>query len=99
MVVDHATDGLYGQVWSTPEHAGSHLDAPAHFAPHGARADQIPTERLVVECVVLDVHDRCAEDPDFTLRARLGLWAHGLGPAGYLEADELRAEHSCFVGR
>jgi kynurenine formamidase len=26
VVVDYATDGLYGQVWRTPEHAGTHLD-------------------------------------------------------------------------
>jgi kynurenine formamidase len=69
VVVDHATDGLYGQVWRTPEHAGTHLDAPAHFDPGGARADQIPASQLVVECAVLDVRDRCAHDADFTLEA------------------------------
>ena len=69
VVVDHETDGMYGQVWRTPEHAGTHLDAPAHFAPDGARADQIAAERLVVECAVLDVRDLCAENPDFTLEA------------------------------
>jgi kynurenine formamidase len=70
VVVDHATHGLYGQVWRTPEHAGTHLDAPAHFDPAGARVDQIPAERLVVECAVLDVRDRCTDDADFTLEAR-----------------------------
>jgi len=69
VVAHHATEGMYGQVWRTPEHAGTHLDAPAHFAPEGVRADQIPAERLVVDCAVLDVRERCAADADFMLEA------------------------------
>jgi arylformamidase len=53
-------DGFYGRRLSLPEHSGTHLDAPAHFAPDGARADEIPVERLVVPCAVLDVRARCA---------------------------------------
>jgi kynurenine formamidase len=60
-------DGFYGRRLSLPEHSGTHLDAPAHFAPDGARADEIPLERLVVPCAVLDVRDRCAADPDYAL--------------------------------
>jgi kynurenine formamidase len=105
VVVDHATDGMYDQVWRTPEHAGTHLDAPAHFAPDGARVDQIPADRLVVECAVLDVRDLCAEDPDFTLeaghvraiesrdtrieRGSAVLVHTGWDRPGYLDADEL----------
>lgn len=32
--------------FSMPTHALTHLDAPAHFAPHGLTIDQIPLERL-----------------------------------------------------
>jgi kynurenine formamidase len=61
------SDGFYGRRLSLPEHSGTHLDAPAHFAADGARADEIPVERLVVPCAVLDVRARCAEDPDYAL--------------------------------
>jgi kynurenine formamidase len=40
---------------STPEHGGTHLDAPIHFAENGQTADQIPLERLVAPAVVIDV--------------------------------------------
>ena len=69
VVLDHEPDGVYGRVWRTPEHAGTHLDAPIHFAPGGAYADQIPAERLVVPAAVLDVSDSAAGDPGFALSA------------------------------
>jgi len=46
------------------EHGGTHLDAPAHFSAHGQTAEAIPAERLVGPGVVIDVAERCAEDPD-----------------------------------
>lgn len=35
--------------FSTPEHCGTHLDAPFHFNPGGWKLENIPLERLVVE--------------------------------------------------
>ena len=63
----HETHGFYAQNWRTPEHAGTHLDAPAHFAPAGIRADAVPAEKLVVPCAVIDVRERAAADADLTL--------------------------------
>ena len=60
-------DGSYARVIETPEHAGTHLDAPSHFAQGGAHADALPAERLVAPCVVLDVREQCASDPAFTI--------------------------------
>jgi kynurenine formamidase len=60
-------DGAYGRVLTLPEHSGTHLDAPAHFVATGVRTDELPAERLVVPCAVLDVRERCAADPDFAL--------------------------------
>jgi kynurenine formamidase len=60
-------DGAYGRVLTLPEHSGTHLDAPAHFVATGACVDEIPAERLVVPCAVLDVRAHCAADPDFAL--------------------------------
>jgi len=48
-------NGYYAREISLPEHFGTHLDAPAHFARGMWTVDQIPPERLVAPLVVLDV--------------------------------------------
>lgn len=53
--------------FSAPEHGGTHLDAPIHFAERGITAEQIPLERLVAPAVVLDVSAAAARDPDYRL--------------------------------
>jgi kynurenine formamidase len=50
-----------------PEHGGTHLDAPIHFAEHGKSADQIPVEQLIAPAVVIDVSAKTASDPDYRL--------------------------------
>lgn len=52
---------------STPEHGGTHLDAPLHFAEGQAATDEVPLERLVAPAVVIDVTARAAENPDYAL--------------------------------
>jgi kynurenine formamidase len=49
------------------EHGGTHLDAPRHFAEHGATTDAIPLERLVAPAVVIDMSDDAAKDRDALL--------------------------------
>ena len=51
-------DGYYSRDFTTPEHYGTHLDAPAHFAKGMWTVDQIPVERLVRPLVVLDVRSQ-----------------------------------------
>ena len=53
--------------FSTPEHGGTHLDAPIHFAADGLTADRVPLERLVAPAVVLDVSTKAAADPLYRL--------------------------------
>jgi kynurenine formamidase len=50
---------------SLPEHFGTHIDAPAHFARGGWTVDQIPAERLVAPLVVLDVSAKVKGNPDY----------------------------------
>ena len=50
-----------------PEHGGTHLDAPIHFAEGGETADAIGLTRLVVPIVVIDVAKQAAADPDHRL--------------------------------
>jgi len=48
-----------------PEHFGTHLDAPAHFARGLWTVDQIPAERLAAPLVVLDVKGKVSQNPDY----------------------------------
>ncbi|HUG01001.1 MAG TPA: cyclase family protein [Longimicrobiales bacterium] len=52
---------------ATPEHGGTHLDAPIHFARGGDTADRVPLDRLVAPAVVIDIGDAAAADPDYML--------------------------------
>ncbi|MEN8375304.1 MAG: cyclase family protein [Gemmatimonadota bacterium] len=56
--------------FATPEHGGTHLDAPLHFARNGHATDEVPLERLVAPAVVIDVTERAAADPDYLLSAQ-----------------------------
>ncbi len=51
----------------SPEHGGTHLDAPIHFAEHGQTADQVPLTRLIAPAVVIDVSSRAARNRDYRL--------------------------------
>ncbi len=68
-----------------PEHGGTHLDAPVHFA-EGARAtEEVPLSQLVAPGVVIDVSTKAAADPDYRLNvADVRAWEalHGAIPAG-----------------
>jgi kynurenine formamidase len=48
-----------------PEHGGTHLDAPIHFARDRETLEQVPLERLIGPVVVIDVSGRAAEDRDY----------------------------------
>lgn len=61
-------DGYYSRIFSTQEHYGTHLDAPAHFAAGAWTVDQIPAERLVRPLVVLDVRENANGNPDYEVR-------------------------------
>jgi kynurenine formamidase len=53
----------------TPEHGGTHLDAPIHFAEGRHTADQIPLRQLIAPAVVIDVTDRTSSNADYRLTA------------------------------
>jgi kynurenine formamidase len=51
--------------FSSPEHGGTHIDAPSHFAEKGKAVDEIPLDHLVGPAVVVDVSKQCARDADY----------------------------------
>jgi kynurenine formamidase len=63
-----------------PEHGGTHLDAPIHFAEGKATADAVPLSRLVGPAVVVDVSAAADKDSDHRVtRAEIEAFeqAHG----------------------
>lgn len=69
VVADYETHGGYARELAVPEHAGTHLDAPAHFDPAGARVDSIPLDALVRPLVKLDVRPWVGDDPGAVIGA------------------------------
>lgn len=65
----------------TPEHGGTHLDAPIHFAERGWTNDQIPLENLVGPAAVIDVRSSTAANPDYRLTVEdIQRWEARYGP-------------------
>jgi kynurenine formamidase len=78
-------DGYYSRIFTTQEHYGTHLDAPAHFAKGMWTVEQIPPERLVQPLVVLDLRVKAKNNPDYEISAEdVADWesAHGPVPSG-----------------
>jgi kynurenine formamidase len=103
---DPRTSGSYARDLRLPEHSGTHLDAPSHFAPGGAHAADIPAERLVAPCAVLDVRAQCRDDPGFTLeRAHVEAAERRDGPVAGGSAvllwtgwEDRRADPTTYLG-
>jgi kynurenine formamidase len=53
--------------FSTPEHGGTHLDAPYHFSGTGNTVDRVPLTQLIAPAVVIDISARVRADRDYQL--------------------------------
>ncbi len=51
--------------FSAPEHGGTHMDAPIHFAKNGKTVDQIPLDQLIGQAIVIDVFKEALKNPDY----------------------------------
>ncbi|MEB2777917.1 cyclase family protein [Algoriphagus sp. D3-2-R+10] len=51
----------------TPEHGGTHLDAPIHFYEKGETVDQLALGKLTGEAVVIDVSEEALADRDYLI--------------------------------
>jgi kynurenine formamidase len=82
---DLQKDGFNLFWWRIIEHAGTHLDAPIHFAAAGATVDKIDVTSLVAPLAVIDVAAQAAQNADFTVsRHDIEAWEgrHGRLPDG-----------------
>lgn len=82
------TDGGYfysSNSFSSPEHGGTHIDAPIHFAEGGRTLDEVPVSQLIAAAVVIDLVSSAKEDSDYRLTvADIQNWEreHGRIPRG-----------------
>jgi kynurenine formamidase len=51
----------------TPEHGGTHLDAPVHFAEGKYTVDELPLSSLTGDAVVIDVSDSALKNRDYLI--------------------------------
>jgi kynurenine formamidase len=78
-----AKDGYYANQWVLVEHHGTHLDAPAHFAPRGMTAERLEASSLIVPAAVIDLRERAHKHADAVVTIDdLKAWekAHGRLP-------------------
>ena len=61
------SSGYYYSSYSicTPEHGGTHLDAPIHFAENKLTVDKIPLSSLTGNAIVIDVSRNALADRDY----------------------------------
>jgi kynurenine formamidase len=79
-VATFAKDGYFAREICLPEHFGTHIDAPAHFAKGLWTVDQIPPERLIAPLVVLDVSANVKDNPDYLISVQdIANWEHANG--------------------
>ncbi len=50
-----------------PEHGGTHMDAPIHFAKGGKTVEQIPIEKLISPSIVVDVSKKTLNNPNYQI--------------------------------
>ena len=63
--------GFYysSNAFSAPEHGGTHLDAPLHFAKEHLPVDQVPLTSLTGNAFVIDVSEKALKNPDYLISA------------------------------
>ncbi|MES2646688.1 MAG: cyclase family protein [Bacteroidota bacterium] len=53
--------------YSAPEHGGTHLDAPIHFAKGKYATDEIPLDQLSGNAIVIDVSNKITTNRDYLI--------------------------------
>lgn len=77
--------GFFAERFSHVGQWGTHVDPPAHFVEGGRTVDEIDVKEMILPLVVLDVHEKAARDPDYTITMEdVRAWeaAHGPIPEG-----------------
>jgi kynurenine formamidase len=60
-------DGVHSKAFSSPEHLGTHLDAPNHSEAGRPSVDRLPSQSLFAPGVLIDVSGAVSADPDYLI--------------------------------
>lgn len=50
-----------------PEHGGTHVDAPIHFAENKWTIDEVPLDHLIGDAILVDVSEKALKDRDYQI--------------------------------
>ena len=59
--------GFYAHSFTHVGQWGTHVDPPAHFVKGLRTVDQISVKEMILPLVVIDVHEKAAANPDYTI--------------------------------
>jgi kynurenine formamidase len=59
--------GIFIQRYSHVGQWGTHADPPAHFVRGTRTLDQIDVREMILPLVVIDIHEKAAENPDYAV--------------------------------
>ncbi len=60
-------NGVFSGTYSTPEHLGTHIDAPNHFEYNQPSVDEIKLDTLIGPASVIDISDKVEHNSDYKL--------------------------------
>ena len=64
-------NGVFSGAYSTPEHLGTHLDAPNHFEDNQPSVDEIKLETLIGPAIVIDISNKVETTWIMNLRLKI----------------------------
>ncbi len=60
-------NGVFSGTYSTPEHLGTHIDAPNHFENNQLSVDKLKLENLIGHAAVIDISTKTERNADYQL--------------------------------
>lgn len=66
-IATYENQGYWTQQFQIQGQWGTHVDAPAHFCKGLRTIEEIPLQEFILPLVVIDIHEKVAENPDYIL--------------------------------
>ena len=68
---DTLGSGFFSEVFIHVGQWGTHVDPPAHFVKGLRTGDQIDPKEMILPLVVIDVHEECANNADYSCHSNV----------------------------
>jgi len=87
--------GFFAEQFTHAGQWGTHCDPPAHFVKGKRTIDQIDPKEMVLPLVVIDIHEKVAKNPDYTVSMdEVQAWERRHGPIPACAFVALRTDWS-----